>query len=175
MPRSSPACRRWRFQGRHRRQTERRPAVLLRELCLPLTHCLTTPPCGRELARDSGGSIRNPFQTDPNREQAPSHGGSAVDWRSAFISDFSLPLPLPLPLPLILILGRALTDTANRDLGAGRVQAARSGLSGRDAARAPLGQGCPFGACPRSVAGVGNPDEVRAQLEANPLVTWGIK
>ena len=41
-----------------------------------------------------------------------------------------------------------------RDLGAGRTQAAWSGTSGMDAARAPSGHGCPFGAGPRSVAGV---------------------
>ncbi len=49
-------------------------------------------------------------------------------------------------------------DTANRDLGAGQTQAARSGSSGRDAARAPSGHGCPFGAGPRSVVGVRVPD-----------------
>ncbi len=49
-------------------------------------------------------------------------------------------------------------DTTNRDLGAGQTQTTRSGSSGRDAARAPPGHGCPFGAGPRSVVGVRVPD-----------------
>jgi len=44
--------------------------------------------------------------------------------------------------------------TTKRDLGAGRTQTTRSGSSGMDAARAPSGHGCPFGAGPRSVVGV---------------------
>ncbi len=51
-------------------------------------------------------------------------------------------------------------DTTNRDLGAGQTQTTRSGPSGTDAARAPSGHGCPFGASPRSVVGVRVPDEV---------------
>ena len=58
---------------------------------------------------------------------------------------------------LILIFKRDSPDTTNRDLGAGRTQAMRSGSSGRDAARAPQGHGCPFGAGPRSIAGVREP------------------
>ncbi len=50
-------------------------------------------------------------------------------------------------------------DTANRDLGAGQTQTTRSGSSGMDAARAPSGHGCPFGAGPRSVVGVRVPEE----------------
>ncbi|SEQ11783.1 hypothetical protein SAMN03159444_01102 [Pseudomonas sp. NFACC02] len=50
-------------------------------------------------------------------------------------------------------------DTTNRDLGAGQTQTTRSGSSGMDAARAPSGHGCPFGADPRSVVGVRVPDE----------------
>ncbi len=50
-------------------------------------------------------------------------------------------------------------DTTNCDLGAGQTQTTRSGSSGRDAARAPSGHGCPFGAGPRSVAGVRVPEE----------------
>jgi hypothetical protein len=60
-------------------------------------------------------------------------------------------------LPLILIFHREGPDTAKRDLGAGRTQTTRSGPSGMDAARAPSGQGCPFGAGPRSVVGVRGP------------------
>ncbi|SET25112.1 hypothetical protein SAMN05216197_10933 [Pseudomonas graminis] len=41
-----------------------------------------------------------------------------------------------------------------RDLGAGRTQTTRSGSSRMDAARAPSGHGCPFGAGPRSFVGV---------------------
>jgi hypothetical protein len=44
--------------------------------------------------------------------------------------------------------------TAKRDLGAGRTQVLRSGPSRMDAARAPSGHGCPFGAGPRSKTGV---------------------
>ncbi|SES90587.1 hypothetical protein SAMN05216197_103180 [Pseudomonas graminis] len=65
------------------------------------------------------------------------------------------------------------SDTANRDLGAGRTQTTRSGPSRMDAARAPLGHGCPFGAGPRSVVGVREPDEVGPNQEQAPLVTWG--
>ncbi len=61
-------------------------------------------------------------------------------------------------------------DTTNRDLGAGQTQAARSGSSGRDAARAPSGHGCPFGAGPLSVVGVRVPDEVGPNQE---LGTFG--
>jgi hypothetical protein len=58
-----------------------------------------------------------------------------------------------------LIFPHASPVTTKRDLGAGRTQAMRSGLPGMDARQAPSGQGCPFGACPRSVAGVREPDE----------------
>ena len=85
------------------------------------------------------------------------------------------PLPLPLPLPLILIFLRNSPDTTNRDLGAGRTQVAWSGPSGMDAARAPLGHGCPFGAGPRSVAGVRVPRRSRGPTRSiGPLVTWGL-
>ncbi|SEQ10317.1 hypothetical protein SAMN03159444_01059 [Pseudomonas sp. NFACC02] len=50
-------------------------------------------------------------------------------------------------------------DSTNRDLGAGQTQTTRSGSSGMDAARAPSGHGCPFGAGPRSVVGVRVPEE----------------
>ena len=62
-------------------------------------------------------------------------------------------------------------NAAKRDLGAGQTQAARSGLSGMDAARAPSGQGCPFGAGPRSVVGVREPDAGGPNQEQNGLVT----
>src|SRR4051812_13036024 len=42
-----------------------------------------------------------------------------------------------------------------------------------DAARAPSGHGCPFGAGPRSGTGVKEPDEVGPNQEQAPLVTWG--
>ncbi len=45
------------------------------------------------------------------------------------------------------------SNTAKRDLGAGRAQVLRSGPSRMDAARAPSGHGCPFGAGPRSKTG----------------------
>ena len=66
---------------------------------------------------------------------------------------------------LILIFVRNRPDAAERDLGAGRTQAMRSGSSGMDAARALSGHGCPFSAGPRSVAGVREPDEVGPNQE----------
>jgi hypothetical protein len=45
------------------------------------------------------------------------------------------------------------SNAAKRDLGAGRAQVLRSGPSRMDAARAPSGHGCPFGAGPRSKTG----------------------
>ena len=65
-------------------------------------------------------------------------------------------------------------NTAKRDLGAGRAQVLRSGPSRMDAARAPSGQGCPFGAGPRSKTGVREPDEGGPNQEQTPLVTWGV-
>ena len=67
---------------------------------------------------------------------------------------------------------RGSPDTPERDLGAGRTQTTRSGPSGMDAARAPPGHGCPFGACPRSVVGVRGPDEVGPNREQALLVTF---
>ena len=64
-------------------------------------------------------------------------------------------------------------DTSERDLGAGRAQVLRSGPSRMDAARAPSGHGCPFGAGPRSKTGAREPDEVGPNQEQAPLVTWG--
>ena len=49
------------------------------------------------------------------------------------------------------------SNTAERDFGAGRTQTTRSGPSRMDAARAPSGHGCPFGAGPRSETGVKEP------------------
>ena len=42
----------------------------------------------------------------------------------------------------------------------GRVESLRKGLSGMDAARATMGQGWPFAACPWSNDGKREPDEV---------------
>ena len=42
-----------------------------------------------------------------------------------------------------------------------------------DAAGAPSGHGCPFGAGPRSKTGVKEPDEGGPNQELKPLVTWG--
>ncbi|SEQ94604.1 hypothetical protein SAMN03159444_02869 [Pseudomonas sp. NFACC02] len=57
-------------------------------------------------------------------------------------------------LLLLLLFDLNGPDTTKRDLGAGRTQAARSGPSGMDAARAAPGHGWPMAAGPRSVAGV---------------------
>jgi hypothetical protein len=75
--------------------------------------------------------------------------------------------------PARVALVRVSSGNTNRDLGAGQTQAARSGPSGMDAARAPSGHGCPFGAGPRSVVGVREPDEGGPNQEFRPLVTWG--
>jgi hypothetical protein len=75
-------------------------------------------------------------------------------------------------LILILLLARVSPDDTDRDLGAGRTQAARSGPNGMDAARALPGHGCPFSAGPRSVAGVREPEERGPNQEPGHLVTW---
>ena len=66
---------------------------------------------------------------------------------------------------MLLIFTHASPNTAKRDLGAGRTQAARSGQRGMDAALAAPGHGWPMAACPRSVAGVREPDEVGPNRE----------
>ena len=113
-------------------------------------------------------------------EFAPT-GGCSVSALGRGASDIALPrgawersaeLPLP-PAPLILIFYRSSPGAAKPDLGAGQTQATRSGSSGMDAARAPSGHGCPFGAGPRSVAGARESDEVGPNQEQAPLVTWG--
>jgi len=49
------------------------------------------------------------------------------------------------------------------------------GSSGRDAARAPQGHGCPFGAGPRSVAGVREPRRRRGQTRSRtPWLLGGL-
>ena len=68
-------------------------------------------------------------------------------------------------LHLLLIFIHVSADTTHRDLGAGRTQAARSGQRGMDAALAALGHGWPLAACPRSVAGVREPDAVGPNRE----------
>jgi hypothetical protein len=73
-------------------------------------------------------------------------------------------------LLLILLLDINGPNAAKLDLGAGQAQTTRSGSSGKDAARAPSGHGCPFGAGPRSVVGVRVPDEVGPNQE---LGTFG--
>jgi hypothetical protein len=69
---------------------------------------------------------------------------------------------------LILIFDLNGPNTTKRDLGAGQTQTTRSGPSGMDAARAPSGHGCPFGAGPRSVVEVRVPDEVGPNQEPDP-------
>ena len=73
---------------------------------------------------------------------------------------------------MLLIFIHASPDTAKRDLGAGRTQATRSGQRGMDAALAAPGHGWPMAACPRSVAGVREPDEGGPNQEQMVLVTF---
>jgi len=73
----------------------------------------------------------------------------------------------------LLIFIHASPDTAKRDLGAGRTQAARSGQRGMDAALAAPGRGWPMAAGPRSVAEVREPDEGGPNREEDLLVTFG--
>ena len=47
---------------------------------------------------------------------------------------------------------------------------ARRGLSGKDAARAAMGQGWPFAACPRSVTGVKEPRRSRGRMQGQAFL-----
>jgi hypothetical protein len=98
----------------------------------------------------SGGSVDN-FITDP--PPRPNRGPYRRDLRR-LPQEMRQDRQLCSLLILILLLSARQFRRTNRDLGAGRTQAARSGPSGMDAARAPSGHGCPFGAGPRSVARV---------------------
>jgi hypothetical protein len=62
---------------------------------------------------------------------------------------------------VLLILSHGLTDDAQVP---GRVESPRKGLSGMDAARAAMGQGWPFAACPWSGDGMREPRRSRGRM-----------
>ena len=75
----------------------------------------------------------------------------------------------------LLIFVRDKPDAANRDLGAGRTQAVRSGPSGRDAARAAPRHGWRMAAGPRSIAGVRELRRSRSQTRSRtPWLLGGL-
>ncbi|MBD8709366.1 hypothetical protein IFT47_22290 [Pseudomonas sp. CFBP 13711] len=84
----------------------------------------------------------------------------------------SFPAKASPTVQLPLIFSHASSNTAKRDLGAGRAQVLRSGPSRMDAARAPSGHGCPFGAGPRSKTGAREPDAGGPNQEQALLVTF---
>jgi hypothetical protein len=100
--------------------------------------------CGSKLACDNDMPMTNvPTDTPPSQASLLLHMDCG---RTAMAMRVSASQPA--------LFMRESSYTAERDLGAGRTQATGSGSSGMDAARAPSGNGCPFGASPRSVAGV---------------------
>ncbi len=62
----------------------------------------------------------------------------------------------------------ALAQTPPKSPSGGRAQSSWSGLSGMDAARAAMGQGWPFAACPRSDDGAREPRRSRGRMMGWP-------